>query len=120
MLGVADYYSKCAGQEQGSEESPGPGGHPEDVPFISSSAAHTDEIEEIVITSMKFMSLRLLEIANVKVGIRATDVALGLRRIPAGFYTIVHHSASGLEWRTENKRSSVNHDVVEWSGPIPM
>ena len=56
--------------------------------------------------------------ANDDVGVRATDLALGLRRIPAGFYTVVQHS--GLEWRTENKRSSVNHDVVAWSGPIPM
>ena len=56
--------------------------------------------------------------ANDKVGIRATGVALGLRRLPSGFHTVVHHS--GLEWRTENKRSSVNDDVVEWSGPIPM
>jgi len=55
---------------------------------------------------------------NDKVGIRATDVTLGLRRVPAGFYTVVHHS--GLEWRTELKRSSVNRDVVEWNGPIPM
>ena len=30
----------------------------------------------------------------------------------------MHHS--GLEWRAENKRSSVNHDAAEWSGPIPM
>ncbi|KAI9574286.1 TPR-like protein [Boletus coccyginus] len=50
--------------------------------------------------------------------IRATDVALGLRRVPAGFYIVVHHS--GLEWRTENKRSSVSHDVVQWNGPIPI
>ncbi|KAF8134277.1 TPR-like protein [Boletus edulis] len=50
--------------------------------------------------------------------IRATGVALGLRRFPAGFYTAVHHS--GLEWRTENKRSSVKDDVIEWSGPIQI
>ncbi|KAF8132583.1 CHAT domain-containing protein [Boletus edulis] len=50
--------------------------------------------------------------------IRATGVTLGLRRFPAGFYTIVHHS--GLQWRTENKRSSVKDDVVEWNGPIPI
>ncbi|KAF8129042.1 TPR-like protein [Boletus edulis] len=55
---------------------------------------------------------------TVITSIRATGVALGLRRFPAGFYTIVHHS--GLEWRTENKRSSVKDDVVEWSGPIPI
>ncbi|KAF8121610.1 TPR-like protein [Boletus edulis] len=30
----------------------------------------------------------------------------------------MHHS--GLEWKTENKRSSVKGDVVEWSGPIPI
>ena len=52
------------------------------------------------------------------IGIRATDVALGLRRLPSGFHAVVHHS--GLIWRTENKRSSVNGDVVEWSEPIPM
>jgi hypothetical protein len=64
------------------------------------------------------LSTQFAQIANDKVAIRATDVALGLRRVPSGFHTIVHHS--GLEWRTENKRSSANDDVVEWSGPIPM
>ncbi|KAG6372436.1 hypothetical protein JVT61DRAFT_7533 [Boletus reticuloceps] len=58
------------------------------------------------------------KIANDKAGIRATGVTCGLRRVPAGFYTVVHHS--GLKWRTENKRSSVNDDVVEWSGPISI
>ncbi|KAF8422367.1 hypothetical protein L210DRAFT_952099 [Boletus edulis BED1] len=50
--------------------------------------------------------------------IRVTDVALGLRRLPVGFYAVVHHS--GLEWRTENKPSSMNDDVVEWDGSIPI
>ncbi|KAI9569441.1 CHAT domain-containing protein [Boletus coccyginus] len=95
---VSDHY---AGREQGNEESPGPGDKPQGVSSISCSATHADGIEEMVITS-----------------IQATDVALGLRRVPAGFYTIVRHSA--LEWRTENKRSSVSHDLVEWSGPIPI
>ena len=63
-------------------------------------------------------SIQLARITNDKVGIRATDVALGLRRVPSGFHTVVYHS--GLEWRTENKRSLANDDVVEWSGPIPM
>ncbi|KAF8426515.1 hypothetical protein L210DRAFT_870376, partial [Boletus edulis BED1] len=44
-------------------------------------------------------------------------VALGLKQVPVGFYTVVRHS--GLEWRTENKRSSANDDV-EWRGPIPI
>ena len=64
------------------------------------------------------LSTQIAIIDNGFVGIRATDVALGLRRVPAGFYAVVHHS--DLEWRTENKPSSVNDDVVEWSGPIPM
>ena len=64
------------------------------------------------------LSTQMAKISNGVIGIRATDVALGLRRVPAGFYTAVHHS--GLEWKTENKPSSVNDDVVEWSGPIPM
>ncbi|KAG6376816.1 hypothetical protein JVT61DRAFT_1842 [Boletus reticuloceps] len=50
--------------------------------------------------------------------IQAKEPALGLRRLPAGFYTVVRHS--GHEWRTENKRSSVSDDVVEWRGPIPL
>ncbi|KAF8129945.1 hypothetical protein EV363DRAFT_1297118 [Boletus edulis] len=37
---------------------------------------------------------------------------------PAGFYTIVHHG--DRKWRTENKRSSVKDDVVEWNRPIPI
>ncbi|KAF8132745.1 hypothetical protein EV363DRAFT_1430756 [Boletus edulis] len=41
-------------------------------------------------------------VANDRIGILATVVALGLKRLPA----IVHHS--GLEWRTENKRTSVH------------
>ena len=40
--------------------------------------------------------------ADDKVGIRAADVALGLIRVPAGFYAVVHHSG------------------LEWSGSIPM
>ena len=63
-------------------------------------------------------STQIAKITDGWVDIRATDVALGLRRVPAGFYAVVHHS--GLEWKTENKPSSVNDDVVEWSGPMPM
>lgn len=87
--------------------------------MLSGLATHTDEDEEMIITSAKFLPLRgLTKIANDKVGIRAADVAVGLRRIPAGFYIAVQHS--GREWRTENKSVSVNHDVIEWEGSIPM
>ncbi|KAI9573099.1 CHAT domain-containing protein [Boletus coccyginus] len=99
--GVSDHHPECAGQAQGNEETSGPGDQQQYVSSSSGAATDTDEIEETVITS-----------------IRATDVALGLRRIPAGFYAMVRHS--GLEWRTENKRSSVNIDVIEWNGLIPI
>ncbi|KAI9574317.1 CHAT domain-containing protein [Boletus coccyginus] len=101
ITGVPDLHPECAGKEQGKEEAPGPGDQPQDVPSPPGGATHTKEIEKIIITS-----------------IRATDVALGLGRVPAGFYAVVHHS--GLEWRTENKCSSVSHDVVQWDGPIPI
>ena len=71
-----------------------------------------------MITSAKLIPLQSANNVNNNVGIRVTDVALGLRGIPAGFYVAIHHS--GLEWRTGNKSLSVNHDVVEWTGPIPM
>jgi hypothetical protein len=88
------------------------------MPSSSGSVSPTGESEEAVITSMKFFSTQSAKVADDNVGIRATDVALGLRRVPSGFYIVVHHS--GLQWRTENKPSSVNDDVVEWSGPIPL
>ncbi|KAG6371303.1 hypothetical protein JVT61DRAFT_9773 [Boletus reticuloceps] len=50
--------------------------------------------------------------------IQVKEPALGLRRLPAGFYTVVHHS--GHKWRTENKRSSASDDVVEWHALIPL
>ncbi|KAG6372542.1 hypothetical protein JVT61DRAFT_7651 [Boletus reticuloceps] len=88
-------------QEQGKEKQSDSEDEPRDQSSSSGSAMHLDENEEMIITN-----------------IRATDVALGLRRLPAGFYIMVCHS--GLEWRTENKPSSVNDDVVEWSGSIPL
>ncbi|KAI9567762.1 CHAT domain-containing protein [Boletus coccyginus] len=98
--GVSD-HPECAGEEQGSQETSGSGDQPQDVSSSSGAATHTDQIEEMVITS-----------------IRATDVALGLRRVPAGFYAVVCHS--GLEWRTETKCSSMDIDVIEWNVSIPI
>ncbi|KAF8444140.1 hypothetical protein L210DRAFT_3112705 [Boletus edulis BED1] len=69
-------------------------------------------------TGQEFQGKEETSAHTVITSIRATGVALGLRRLPAGFYTVMHHS--GLEWKTENKRSSVKGDVVEWSGPIPI
>ncbi|KAG6373193.1 hypothetical protein JVT61DRAFT_6813 [Boletus reticuloceps] len=110
-----DGPSVPASAQAGDKEKPGPEDEPQDVP---SSSIYVVENERIVITSMKFIPSRSTKVADDREGIRATDVALGLRRLPAVFYTAVHHS--GLEWRTENKHSFVNDDVVQWDGPIQM
>ncbi|KAF8125430.1 CHAT domain-containing protein [Boletus edulis] len=98
--GISDADAEFAGQEQEKQETLTP--QERSQPLLSSPsqyATNMDETEGTVITS-----------------IRATGVAHGLRRLPAGFYIVVNHS--GLEWRTENKQSSVNGDVLEWTGPI--
>ncbi|KAF8546818.1 hypothetical protein OG21DRAFT_1035653 [Imleria badia] len=69
--GVSDPYPECTGQEQGQEETLGPGEHPQHVPSCSRPATHTGENEEPVITSFEN---------------RVTYVALGLGRVPADFY----------------------------------
>ncbi|KAF8132367.1 TPR-like protein [Boletus edulis] len=93
------FPSSAQQQEEGIHV---PGDQTQDGSSSSSSAVtHTGKDEEIVITN-----------------IQVKEPALGLRRLPAGFYTVVHHS--GHEWRTENKRSLVSDDVVEWRGSIPL
>ncbi|KAF8433234.1 CHAT domain-containing protein [Boletus edulis BED1] len=92
-----DPSSPSSAQQQEEEGNHAPGDQPQD----GSSPSSSGEDKEMVITS-----------------IQAKEPALGLRRLPAGFYTVVRHS--GHEWRTENKRSSVNDNVVEWRGPIPL
>ncbi|KAF8433240.1 CHAT domain-containing protein [Boletus edulis BED1] len=92
-----DPSSPSSAQQQEEEGNHAPGDQPQD----GSSPSSSGEDKEMVITS-----------------IQAKEPALGLRRLPAGFYTVVRHS--GNEWRTENKRSSVNDNVVEWRGPIPL
>ncbi|KAF8142107.1 TPR-like protein [Boletus edulis] len=92
-----DPSSPSSAQQQEEEGNHAPGDQPQD----GSSPSSSGEDKEMVITS-----------------IQAKEPALGLRRLPAGFYTVVRHS--GNEWRTENKRSSVGDNVVEWRGPIPL
>ncbi|KAG1717671.1 CHAT domain-containing protein [Suillus lakei] len=48
--------------------------------------------------------------------IRATDLTLGLRRIPAGFHVVV--KAGGAECQTSNKFVHVDQAVVEWNEHI--
>ncbi|KAG2337380.1 hypothetical protein BDR05DRAFT_993055 [Suillus weaverae] len=56
---------------------------------------HLSEVQQIVITA-----------------IRAADLTLGLRRIPAGFHVVV--KADGAEIQTSNKSVHVDQAVVEW------
>ncbi|KAF8414756.1 hypothetical protein L210DRAFT_3769191 [Boletus edulis BED1] len=74
---------------------------PQDVPSSPRSVTHTDENEGMVITS-----------------IRATDIALGLRRLPAGFYTVVHLQRStslALNRRRHTRNSILEQTTVSSS-----
>ncbi|KAG1840297.1 CHAT domain-containing protein [Suillus subalutaceus] len=48
--------------------------------------------------------------------IRATDLTLGLRCIPAGFHVVI--KTDSAECQTSNKPVHINQAVVEWNGPI--
>jgi hypothetical protein len=50
--------------------------------------------------------------------IRATDVSLGLRRIPVGFQVIVEVDSS--RWQTTNIPVHVDVDIVEWNELIVL
>ncbi|KAG6376747.1 hypothetical protein JVT61DRAFT_1766 [Boletus reticuloceps] len=114
-----DPSSPSSAQQQEEEGKHAPGDQPQDGSSSSSgSVTHIGEDKEMAITSARVISLHSRKHTNDKVDIQAKEPALGLRRLPAGFYTVVRHS--GHEWRTENKRSSVSDDVVEWRGPIPL
>ncbi|KAG1859841.1 hypothetical protein F4604DRAFT_1930578 [Suillus subluteus] len=48
--------------------------------------------------------------------IHATDLTLGLQRIPAGFHVIV--KTDGAEFQTSNKPVHIDQAVVEWNEPM--
>ena len=77
------------------------------------------EMQQVIITSMcnvsPFSSARI-DIDDFLVGFRATDLTLGLKRIPAGFYVIV--LVDGAEWQTTNKSVHIDQDIVEWNERI--
>ncbi|KAG1798004.1 CHAT domain-containing protein [Suillus variegatus] len=60
-----------------------------------SAEIHLGPVQQVVITA-----------------IRATDLTLGLRRIPAGFHVVV--KTDGAEYQTSNKSVNVDQTVVEW------
>ncbi|KAG2141387.1 CHAT domain-containing protein [Suillus bovinus] len=68
-------------------------GHPEHTQ--DSGEIHLSGVQRIFITS-----------------IRATDLTLGLRRIPAGFHAVV--KTDSAEYQTSNQSVHVDQTVVEW------
>ncbi|KAG2083938.1 CHAT domain-containing protein [Suillus cothurnatus] len=80
-------------QKREKEESSYPG-HTQD-----SGEIHFSAVQQVIITA-----------------IHATDLTLGLLRIPAGFHVVV--KTDGAEWQTSNKPVHVDQAVVEWNEPI--
>ena len=74
------------------------------------------EMQQVMIMSMcnvsPFSSARI----DIVAGFRATDLTLGLKRIPAGFYVIV--LVDGAQWQTTNKCVHIDQDIVEWNERI--
>jgi hypothetical protein len=66
----------------------------------------------LLVCDVNFRSARI----NDFQAIRATDLTLGFRRIPAGFHVVV--KADGAEFQTSNKSTHVDQAVVEWDEPI--
>jgi hypothetical protein len=60
--------------------------------------------------------LRSPRINNSPEAIHATDLTLGLLRIPAGFHVVI--KTDGAECQTSNKSVHVDQAVVEWNEPI--
>jgi hypothetical protein len=57
-------------------------------------------------------------IDNCYEAIRATDLTLGLRRIPAGFNVTVQ--IDDVQWQTTNKPVHVGVDVLKWNEQIVL
>jgi len=61
---------------------------------------------------------RTARIDDLYQAIRATDLTLGLRRIPVGFYVTVQ--VNGTKWQTANKLVHVDLDVAEWDEQLVL
>ena len=51
-------------------------------------------------------------------GIRAEDVVAGFKRMPVGFYVLVHYDRTIR--RTENKPVRLHDSIVEWDDTIQL
>jgi len=96
-----------------------PSGEDQSNPEHSEDPEETrvSEMQRVIITSMCNKSpFSLARIYKFSPGFRATDLALGLKRIPAGFYMTVQ--VDGTEWQTTNKSVHIDQDIVEWNEHI--
>ncbi|KAG2130307.1 CHAT domain-containing protein [Suillus bovinus] len=62
--------------------------------------------------------MRLSGVQQIITAIRATDLTLGLRRIPAGFHAVI--KADDVEYQTSNLSVNLDQAVVEWHERIPL
>ncbi|KAG2150202.1 CHAT domain-containing protein [Suillus bovinus] len=62
--------------------------------------------------------MHLSEVQPIITAIRVTDLALGLRRIPAGFHAVIR--ADDVEYETSNISVNVDQPVVEWHERIAL
>ncbi|KAG1725972.1 hypothetical protein EDB19DRAFT_1833592 [Suillus lakei] len=93
--------SKDTSQDNDSDE-PSPPEHTRDP-----GEARLSGVQQVIITA---------RIDDFPQAIRATDLAFGLRQIPAGFHVVV--KADGTECQTSNKPVHVDQAVVEWNERI--
>ncbi|KAG1846184.1 CHAT domain-containing protein [Suillus subalutaceus] len=68
---------------------------------------HLTGMQQIVITT---------RIDDITQAIHATDLTLGLRRIPAGFHVVIQ--TGGAESQTSNKPVHIDQAIVEWNERI--
>ncbi|KAG2147833.1 CHAT domain-containing protein [Suillus bovinus] len=62
--------------------------------------------------------MHLSGVQPIITAIRATDLTLGLRWIPAGFHAVI--KANGVEYQTSNISVNVDQAVIEWRERIPL
>ncbi|KAG1753384.1 CHAT domain-containing protein [Suillus lakei] len=84
--------------------------HPQDP-----GETYLDGVEQVVITAIR-ATLHSTRIDDFPQASRATDIILGLRRIPAGFHVVV--KTDGAECQTSSKPVHVDQAVVEWNERI--
>ncbi|KAG1799048.1 CHAT domain-containing protein [Suillus plorans] len=80
------------------------------LPALGEELSHPEQYQDLRDTHMT----RVQRV--VVTAIRATDLTLGLRRIPTGFHVVV--KTDSAECQTSNKPVYVDQVVVEWNEPI--